>query len=138
MNFADMIAEYEAELVYRACQAEGFDAALTEKVQAWHARHSDQLDYAERRSDGVGYYVRCLGELVSRSAEPSGLPPPGPWLEADRQGPGGRPSGGPVGVRIIPDHDRPRSRHSASRSSSETSGALFTRCECKGQSMTFG
>ena len=37
MNFADMIAEYEAELVYRACQAEGFDAALIEKVQAWHA-----------------------------------------------------------------------------------------------------
>ena len=97
MNFADMIAEYEAELVYRACQAEGFDAALTEKVQAWHARHSDQLDYAERRSDGVGYYVRCLGELVSRSAEPSGPPPPGPWLEADRQGPGGQPSGAPWG-----------------------------------------
>jgi hypothetical protein len=30
MNFPDMIAEYEAELVHRACQAEGFDAALTE------------------------------------------------------------------------------------------------------------
>lgn len=97
MNFPDIIAEYEAELVHRACQAEGFNTTLTEKVLARHARHSDQLDYAERRSDGVGYYVRCLGELVSRSAEPSGPPPPGPWLEADRQGPGGRPSGGPVG-----------------------------------------
>jgi hypothetical protein len=97
MNFADMIAEYEAELVYRACQAEGFDAALTEKVQAWHARYSDQLDYAERRSDGVGYYVRCLGELVSRSAEPSGPPPPGPWLEARPAGPGGTALRGPRG-----------------------------------------
>ena len=97
MNFPDIIAEYEAELVHRACQAEGFNTALTEKVLARHARHPALLDYAERRSDGVGYYVRCLGELVSRSAEPSGPPPPGPWLEADRQGPGGRPSGGPVG-----------------------------------------
>ena len=63
MNFADMIAEYEAELVHRACQAEGFDAALTEKVLAWHARHPDLLDYAERFSEGVGHYVRCLAQL---------------------------------------------------------------------------
>jgi hypothetical protein len=101
MNFADMIAEYEAELVHRACQAEGFDAALTEKVQAWHARHSDQLDYAERRSDGVGYYVRCLGELVSRSAEPSGPPPPGTLAGSGPAGPGGTALRGPVGARIM-------------------------------------
>ena len=93
MNFPDMIAEYEAELVHRACQAEGFDAALTEKVLARHARHPALLDYAERRSDGLGYYVRCLGELVSRPAESSGPPPPGSWLEADRQVPGGSPEG---------------------------------------------
>jgi hypothetical protein len=86
-NFPAIIAEYEAELVHRACQAEGFDAALTEKVLAWHAGHSDQLDYAEGRRDGVGYYVRCLGELVSRPPELSRPLPPGPWLEADRQGP---------------------------------------------------
>jgi hypothetical protein len=78
MNFPDIIAEYEAELVRRACQAEEFDAALTEKVLAWHARHPALLDYAEHRSDGLGYYVRCLGELVSRPPELSRPPPPGP------------------------------------------------------------
>jgi hypothetical protein len=68
-NFPDIIAEYEAELVHRACQAEGFNTALTEKVLARHARHPALLDYAERRSDGVGHYIRCLGELISRPAE---------------------------------------------------------------------
>lgn len=88
MNFSDMIAEYEAELVHRACQAEGFDAALTEKVLAWHARHPDLLDYAERSSDGVGYYVRCLAELLLRPAERSGPPPMG--TEACTTSPGRR------------------------------------------------
>ena len=92
MNFPDIIAEYEAELVHRACQAEGFDTALTEKVLARHARHPALLDYAERRSDGVGHYVRCLGELVSRPATattPTSGPAPGftPW---GRVGPGVR------------------------------------------------
>lgn len=88
MNFPDMIAEYEAELVHRACQAEGFDGALTEKVLAWHARHPDLLDYAERRSDGVGYYVRCPAELLLRPAERSGPPPMG--TEACTTSPGRR------------------------------------------------
>ena len=39
-----------------------------------HARHPDLLDYAERSSDGVGYYVRCLAELLLRPAERSGPP----------------------------------------------------------------
>ena len=68
MNFPEMIAAYEAELVHRACQAGGFDAALTEEVGAWHSRHPALLDYAERSSDGVGYYVRGVAELLSRPA----------------------------------------------------------------------
>jgi hypothetical protein len=68
MNFSDMITEYEAELVHRACQAEGFDAALTEKVLAWHARHPALLDYAERRTGPLEAVAPVSTELVGDPA----------------------------------------------------------------------
>ena len=139
MNFPDIIAEYEAELVHRACQAEGFNTALTEKVLARHCA---------TRTNWTTPSVAAMGWGTTSDASANwfrGLRSrPGPrrrdpgWKRTGRAR-GDGPQGAPwVGARIIPDHDRPRSRHSASRSSSETSGALFTRCECKGQSMTFG
>lgn len=73
MDFVALIAEHEAELVLVTCQAAGFDAALTEKVRAWHACHPDQLGVTPRLGKNCTLRTDEGGGLKPLVEKPSDL-----------------------------------------------------------------
>lgn len=75
MDFREIVADYEADLIRAACRAEGFDAGLTESVMARHRGAPWRLDLAERYGDGVKHYVRSLARELSGAVGPWGSSP---------------------------------------------------------------
>ena len=70
MTFREIVAEYEADLVRTACRAEGFDAALSDRIMVRHRADPSGLDLAEHYAAGVGHYVRSLAGVPPGPARP--------------------------------------------------------------------
>jgi hypothetical protein len=75
MDFGDIVAGHEADLVRAACRSEGFDVGLTEEVMARHLADPSCMDLVERYGDGVRFYVRSLAREISGASGPWGSPP---------------------------------------------------------------